>query len=272
MSILNETTSGGRPTDLGEADKGKMYFETDTNNIAVWDGTNWRGYQSDGAFGSGTFTSNSYSAYFDGLNDYIDTGNKFDFIHQTCEFTVTCWAKWTDYNASTEENQSIIATTSTGSQKGLYFYYDSRGGTRILKSTLSGNTSVIISATEGVGDNDWHHYAISSSGPGGSFKLYKDGIVVATGTSPATTTVTANHTMNLGLGSSGYGYLIDAYLDEVAIFNRELTSLEISNIINNKTYSQFYAMYRLEDNADDEIGLSNGFSNGATFVTSSKPY
>lgn len=273
MSTFSTCTSSARPPSPNDGD---VLFETDTKNVIIWDGTAWRGYQSDGAFGSGTFTSNSYSAYFDGSNDYIDTGNRFNFIQQTCEFTVTCWAKWTDYNASSGTvNQSIIATTPTAGIEGLYFYYDSRGSTRNLKVTFRGNTAVTLTATNAIGDNNWHHYAISSSGPGGSFKLYKDGSVIASGTSPAVSSNTANHTMHFGIGvnpSALYGPLVDAYLDEIAIFNRELTSSEISNIINNKTYSQFSAMYRLENNADDEIGLSNGTNNGATFVTSTKPY
>lgn len=267
MSIIPHTTSSTRPAHAA----GKIAFETDTGNLIISDGTSWRVFNYD-EIDSGTheFTSNNYSAYFDGTDDYIGTGNKFDFIQQTCTFTVTCWAKWTNYNASTSENQSIIASTSTGSQKGLYFYYDSRGGTRNLKAMLSGNTAVTLSVTGGVGDNNWHHYAISSSGSGGTFKLYKDGSVIASGTSPTTTTATAYHTMNLGLGSGGYGYLTDAYLDEVAIFNRELTSTEIDNIIDNKSYDNFSAMYRLENNAEDEVGVNNGtVVGGVTFVSKS---
>lgn len=65
MSILNETTSGGRPTNLGASDKGKMYFETDTNNIAVWDGSAWRGYQWDTNSNEffAKFTDSAASAY-----------------------------------------------------------------------------------------------------------------------------------------------------------------------------------------------------------------
>ena len=255
---------------------GLCIFRTDTKAIEVSDGTNYITYEPDSALASGTFTSNSYSGYFDGSNDYIDTGNKFDFIQQTCEFTVTCWAKWTNYNASSGSvNQSIIATTPTGGIEGLYFYYDSRGTTRNLKVIFRGATFVTLTATNGIGDNDWHHYAISSSGPGGSLKLYKNGSVIASGTSPAVSSNTANHTMHLGIGvnpTAFYGPLIDAYLDEVAIFNRELTSTEISNIINNKSYTNFSAMYRLENNADDEIGLNNGNNNGVSFETSEKPY
>jgi len=269
-TTIPTTTSSTRP---GSPSAGDAYFETDTKDYIIYDGTAWRSWENDGSFASGSFPSNSYSAYFDGSNDYIDTNNKFDFIQQTCEFSVTCWAKWTNYNASTTENQSIIATTSTGSQKGLYFYYDSRGGSRNLKVMLSANTIVTLSASGGVGDNVWHHYAVTCSGSGGSLKLYKDGSVIASGTAPTTTTSTANHTMNLGLGSGGYGYLTDAYLDEAAVFNYELTSSEIDDIrATPYSYIKYTSLYRLENNANDESGANNGTNFNATFVTSTKPY
>jgi len=269
-TTIPTVTSSTRP---GSPSAGNAYFETDTKNYIIYDGTAWRSWENDGSFASGSFPSNSYSASFDGVNDYIDTNNRFDFIQQTCKFTVTCWAKWTDYNSSTAQNQSIIASTSGSSQKGLYFYYDSRGGNRNLKVMLSANTAVTLSVTGGVGDNNWHHYAITCSGSGGSFKLYKDGSVIASGTAPTTTTSTAFHTMNLGVGSGGYGYLTDAYLDEAAVFDYELTSSEIDDIrATPYSYIKYTSLYRLENNANDESGANNGTNNGATFVTSTKPY
>ena len=89
MSILNETTSGGRPTNLGVSDKGKMYFETDTNNIAVWDGTSWRGYANDGASGwSGT---NAYSLNLDGTDDRVEIDSVV--TSSATAGTVSAWVK-----------------------------------------------------------------------------------------------------------------------------------------------------------------------------------
>ena len=274
-TTIPTVTSSTRP---GSPSAGDAYFETDTKDYIIYDGASWRSYVSDGSFSSGSFPSNSYSAYFDGSNDYIDTGSRFNFIQQTCEFSITCWLKFNDYDATSGTvNQSIIATTPTGNVEGLYFFYDSRGGTRNLKVILRGATSVALSATNGIGDNNWHHYAITCSGPGGSLSLLKDGVSIASGTAPAVSSSSANHTMHLGIGVNAgptlYGPLIDAYLDEVAVFNRQLTSSEIDDIrATPYSYIKYTSLYRLENNANDEAGANNGTNNGATFVTSSKPY
>ena len=261
MSTIQTTTSSTKSS-LSPA-VGDTYFETDTKNIIVYDGTAWRGYQSDGAFGSGTFTSNSYSAYFDGTNDYIETGNKFDFIQQTCNFSLTFWMKLTDY--TTAANQFLLANDEA------FIWYDNRGGTSISQNALRMYLgSPGFDATNAITDNDWHHIAATCSASG-SIKLYVDGSQILSTTAPSTNSNSSTNNLRFGSFTSNTSYL-GGYLDEVAIFNRELTSTEISNIISNKAYSNFSAMYRLENNADDEVGLNNGSNNGATFVTSEKPY
>ena len=95
MSTITPTTSSTRPTGV----QGRIAFETDTKDIIVYDGAAWRSWENDGSFASGSFPSNSYSASFDGVNDYIDTNNKFDFIQKTCNFSITCWVKFADYTS-----------------------------------------------------------------------------------------------------------------------------------------------------------------------------
>ena len=272
MSTFSTCTSSTRPSSPTDGD---VLFETDTKNVIIWDGSNWRGYQNDGVLGSGTFTSNSYSASFDGTNDYIDTGNKFDFIQQTCNFSISCWLKFTNY-ASTSANQYIIHSSDSNSRIGFMLYFDNRSNTKKLITIVSTTTAneTPVSVNNGITDNNWHHVAVTCA-DGGLLKLYTDGNVIGSISAPTAVTTTAMQTLTFGGAlntSNGLVLPFGGNLDEVAIFNRELTSTEISNIINNKSYTNFSAMYRLENNADDENDLNNGTNNGATFVTSTKPY
>jgi hypothetical protein len=82
---------------------------------------------------------------------------------------------------------------------------------------------------------------------------------------------TAGNSFNIGRFTTG-SYYWNGYLDEVALFNRALTSSEVSNIYSNKTYLNVTAFYRLENDATDETGNYDLTNNGATFVTSTKPY
>jgi hypothetical protein len=257
MSTFSTCTSATRP---GSPTDGDVLFETDTKNVIVYDGTNWRGYQNDGA----SFKTNSYSALFDGTNDYIDTNNKFDFIQQTCNFSITFWLKFTAY--TTDVNQFLVANSHA------YIWYDNRssqGSPKKLRIRVLPDFSFDVS--NAISDNNWHHIAATCAA-GGNIKLYRDGSQILSATAPQTNSSSSTDTLKIGANSNSTSPF-GGYLDEVAIFNRELTSTEVSNIVgSSKLYPQFTSFYRLENNANDETGVNNGTNNGATFVTSTKPY
>lgn len=276
MSFYPTCTSNTRPANPLTGD---TRFETDTKNIIIYDGTNWREYLNDGVRVS--YPSNSYSASFDGINDYIDTGDKFDFIQQTCEFTVTCWVKFTNH-ASTAANQFILGNNNSGGQVGMMLWYDNRSSPgpankqlRVVVSPDVGGSSsdVYVNVTNGITDDNWHHIAVTGSGSGGTLRLYKDGIEIGSTSGLTTTTSTSLHDMLFGaVGTTPAGFF-GGNLDEVAIFNRELTSSEIDKIrLSPYSYLDATSIYRFENNANDSVGTNNGTNNGATFVTSEKPY
>ena len=252
---------------------GLCIFRSDTNAIEVSDGTNYLTYLNDGVLGTGTFTSNSYSVELDGANDYIDTNSKFDFIQQTCNFSITFWVKLIDHT-STASNQFLVMSAPGGSDVGLMFWYDNRSSAKQLRFKLNtlGNS---IDISNGITDNNWHHIALTCAN-GGDQKIYRDGSVIGSASTPSPSTSTATHNLLLGAafspGTSNITNPMNGYLDEVAIFNRELTLAEIDNIINNKKYLTFFSMYRFENNADDENGVNDGTNYNATFETSEKPY
>lgn len=275
MSVLqNYATASARDAAYPAANNiGRCIFRTDSQAIEVSDGTNYLTYLNDGVLGTGTFTSNSYSVELDGTNDYIDTNTKFDFIQQTANYSITIWVKLIDHT-STAANQFLVHSSRGGGNVGFMLWYDNRSSAKNLSVLISGVGSA-LSVSNGITDNNWHHIAVTSAASG-SLKLYRDGSLIGSQSAPSTTTDTAYHNLLLGAAyntsTSTIVNPMNGYLDEVAIFNRELTSTEISNIINNKAYSNFSAMYRLENNANDETGVSNGTNNNATFVTSEKPY
>jgi hypothetical protein len=274
MSVLTTYASQSARDSAAPAasNTGLCIFRTDSKAIEVSDGTNYLTYNNDGT--SSSYPSNSYSAFFDATNDTIDTGDKFDFIQNTCNFSVVTWVKFTDHTTTTAI-QSILSTTYTSGQKGFYLFYDNRvGNNNVLKVSFPSGTTASINVDDGITDNNWHHLAVTCAA-GGTLKLYKDGTVIGSTSAPTITATTALYTMKLGSvlisGSNTNGLF--GYMDEVGVFNRELTSSEIDNIRGtSKTFTQVTSLYRLENNADDETGTNNATNNGATFVTSPKPY
>jgi len=250
---------------------GLCIFRSDTNAIEVSDGTNYLTYNSDGV--GVTYPSNSYSASFDGINDYIDTNEAFNFIQQTCEFTVTCWLKFTNH-ASTAANQFILGSTNTGSQVGMMLWYDNRsssGANKTLRAMVSPDTSatgdVYVNVNDGITDNNWHHIAVTGSGSGGTLKMYRDGSLIGSTSGLTTTTNTSLHDMLFGATGTTPAGFFGGNLDEVAIFNRELTSSEIDKIRSSPySYVGATSIYRFENNANDSVGTNNGTNFNAAFV------
>ena len=92
------------------------------------------------------------------------------------------------------------------------------------------------------------------------------------------TSLSASAGTDLSIGRQALQNLyFNGKVDEVAIWNREITSTEVSNIINNKNYDGVSAMWRLENTADATIGGSgyngtmNNFVSPQGFV-SNTPY
>jgi len=270
MSTLQSYTSGTRPSASGNT--GLCIFRSDTNAIEVSDGTNYLTYNSDGV--GVTYPSNSYSVELDGTNDYIDTGDKFDFIQKTCNFSITFWVKLIDHT-STAANQFLVMSTYGGGNIGLMFWYDNRFGDKKFRFLLSGIGNY-VEVNNGITDNNWHHIALTCAN-GGDQKVYRDGSLIASGSAPSPTTSTATHNLLLGAAintsTSNISAPMNGYLDEVAIFNRELTSSEIDKIRSSPySYVGATSIYRFENNANDSVGTNNGTNFNATFETSEKPY
>ena len=84
-TTIPTTTSLTRP---GSPSAGDAYFETDTKNYIIYDGTNWRAYVSDGS----PLEASSYSLKLDGTDDYVELGD-VSFLSGASAFSVSLWVK-----------------------------------------------------------------------------------------------------------------------------------------------------------------------------------
>jgi hypothetical protein len=232
--------------------------------------------------GGSPWNGNQYSVSFDGTDDYVDTGNKFDFIQQTLNFTISAWVKFEDY--SDARNQYILHTTDSGSRIGLMLWFDNRYGQNYLRSRLMASGSSYAQFMNAISDNNWHHVAVTCS-QGGSIRLYVDGSELNSSTAPNTTTATAMHNFIIGGALNTSGQPVGSFggnLDEVAIFNSELSASNVTAIYNSGLPDDISSLspvgwWRNGDNdsgsgttiTDQGSGGNNGtLTNGPTFSTS----
>lgn len=252
MSSFINTTSSTRPSSPATGD---AYFETDTKNVIIWDGTNWRGFQNDGVFTS--YLNNTKALDFDGSNDYVSVAHSSD-LSISGAMSITAWINPDSLPGSA---YPMFVSKRASSGHAYQFYTNSN------KLLYNNGSSPIPESSGTISTGVWTHVAVTFDGAGG-VTFYINGSSAGTGTA-ATTNPT--NTQAVYLGAAHNGNFFDGKMDEVAIFNSELTASEIYRIYNNKAYPEMVSFWRFEDDVTDSVGSNDGTNNGATFTTT-KPY
>ena len=182
--------------------------------------------------------TNSY--LFDG-NDYVVCGSTsdFNFAHKTGH-TVTV-AFWFKQSNAPSGGEIIVGTasTSTGGSTGFYLgthtsgriffsLYDGDATTEPINDYLTGNN--IIPDT-----SNWYHYVFTFDDS--NLTIYRNGSQVATTSYTASSTTTGNATNSLTLGKApnASGNYLDGRLDDMGIWDRVLSTSEISELYNSGT-------------------------------------
>jgi hypothetical protein len=252
MSTLTSYTSGTRPS--ASSNTGLCIFRSDTDAIEVSDGTSWQTYNSDGA--SATFPSNNYSVDFDGSNDYIDITGASGLFNSATAFSISLWYYADAYGGA-------MFGSSASSTNGVWLLPYSGSGTNFYFSVRNGGNTFISTASPAL--NQWVHVAATyNAGSGTLYLTPSGGSTTTTSSSSLPSSLSATAGANLSIGRQSVQNLyFNGKVDEVAIWNREINSTEVSNIINNNEYSNASAMWRLENTADATIGGSgyNGTMN-----------
>lgn len=202
----------------------------------------------------------NHASYFNGQWDYTYTANSF---YNPTEFTVSLWFK-----TSSEEGGRLIGFGD--SQTGLstisdrMIYLDDAG--KLYFGVVDG-VAKSISTIESFNDNDWHHVSASLSSAG--MKLYVDGALKA---EDENVTSAANYT---GWWRLAYDHIDPAFsnvpsslyyrgiLDEIKIWERELTANEIFYLYNE---SQYFDASLNDDEFCETASTSLSLDNTETFV------
>ena len=181
--------------------------------------------------------SNLYSLNFDGTDDYIDCGDNNDFSFgdgsSDSAFSVSMWVK---LNAATRQPFCAKAATNkeyhilSGSTDKLRFrLYDQSASSAYIQCQLD----------DVVSTGSWVYYTFTYDGGGNQSGL----TIYANGSSPAQTTSSSgsytameNTTSDLRIASSQMNsFYLNGDMDEVALFDIELSSSQITDIYNSGT-------------------------------------
>jgi len=233
--------------------------DTDTNLPATGlaDGT-YKVYAVDGAGNLSSASSNSvnvatdYALDFDGTNDYVVADGVTSNLDSSTglPFTVSAWA----YPDTTTKG-AIFAFNKTGNNAEnlniLYFAQD--GSTQKFYHYDRGNNSWTVS-TNTFDPGEWHHIVVvvDSSGNG---KLYVNGGEEGTWSNG---TNTSADRFSIGQEYDGSGStasdFFDGKIDEVAIWNVDLSTSDVTSLYNSGNGLKASANSGNYDNSADLVG------------------
>ena len=219
----------------------------------------------------------NYSFELDGLDDYIDCGDSDDFSFgdgaTDSPFTISAWIKMDSTSGFRIFNKSLGATSE---------YQFGTGGGGTLQLYLFDNTSNFIYRarvyTTVLSTGQWYHVATTYSGVGGTnaqdgIKIYVDGVRVDdSSVSGGTYVAMGNKTTPLYIGKLDSSYA-NGSVDEVSVFDSELSASEVMDIYNGGTSSGAIAHYKMGEEATfsggvwtvpDAVGSNDGTSNAMT--------
>ena len=225
------------------------------------------GYGQGAKVGSSSF-SNTQSTEYDGIDDYVEVADNdnLSFGNTTYDspFSISAWINMTDatkfriVNKRDSSKDEYQFTTSGSDTLGFNIFDLSTGG------FISRKYNTALTSYEG----QWIHvsatYDGSSSASG--MKLYLNGTRVDDTTSTGGTYVAMENTnapFNIG---KQIGDFANGLIDEVAVFNAELSASDVSAISSAPTdlssYSSLVSWWRFEGTGTTATDSGSGGNNG----------
>lgn len=222
MSVTNGWGQWENTIDWG---KGKT---TATNNWGkIYDSS----ASGDTSLGTAAAFSNTKSILLDGVDDYVDMGDVLDF-ERTSAFSISCWFKRTRSSVS----EFLIAKQeSSGNARGytILIPSDDNKITFVLRNNTASSGRIIADSSSAITDTNWHHVVVTYDGSSATsgITIYLDGSD-NTGAVTGTLSATTLNSIAFQIGARNGGNEFSGHIDEVSVFNTELTSSNVTSIYN----------------------------------------
>lgn len=179
---------------------------------------------------------------------------------QGTEFSAECWFKYDGSGSGTV----ILWYRNAGSTQYPPTLQITAAGAGFLGSTIevtAGSSTGVEYESASIKDGSWHHTAVTYRA-GGKMRLYLDGVIVQEIAAPFTSLVMTGGGSRLELDQG------DFYLDEVAVYDRELSSAEVRARYLKTTASPVSSVL---SSLFDQVGIASGDYNTAAAASKYVP-
>ena len=203
------------------------------------------------------------------------------FQKKDTEFSVSLWFNGNP-NAYAGEIFSDYATQS-------FTVFLNVNPSGYLQGSVRMNSSeVFITSSTTVNDGEWHNVVYTYKNSTSTINMYLDGSLVGSGTIPSSSYYSASGTnIKITAGSvyyppsSSYSHGINGVIDQLRIFNKEVSSSEVTTLYGETHASTTIgttdifsdgsgvALYQFDGNANDTGGVNGKFGAAAIFNGSS---
>ena len=195
---------------------------------------------------------------FDGAKSFV-TINDNNSLDLATGMTLEAWV----YNSNTSDPSlwgSVIWKETTGN--GVYYLYGNSDTKGPIGGVMTPSESLLY-GTKNTTTNTWVHLATTYDGQ--NQRLYVNGQLVST---KAQTGVITNSSGALRIGRDIWNAFFKGYIDEVRIYNRALTALEIISDLNQAVVSAKppYPVFGYQALGSSSDNLVNGTALAAKFV------
>ena len=181
---------------------------------------------------------------FNGTNAYVDLGNNI-FNSFTSDFSVSMW-----FNVNTVSgNQTLFSTLSYNSGNGIGngWFITLRSNALVFEIYTNSGSSSALSSGNIINTSTWYNVIITRKGATGS-KVYINGSLISSNSSTLDVTYnTSSLQIPCSIGAWKYasvsvGNYTNGKIDELNIWNKELTAADVTALYNGGT-GKFYPTF-----------------------------
>lgn len=167
---------------------------------------------------------------FDGVDDFVEIPDNNIYVSGSSFFTIEFWAKFNSVRQGTfTAPGTIFLGNSEGSGDHDKWYFGHTGNILYFHENTPAGLQQFIAAQLFIpATNTWYHLALVRTS-GSTYKLYTNGVLAI---SEVNTNPIPNTIAPLTLGQAGGIGFMDGQLDEVTIYNYDLTAAEVLAIYN----------------------------------------